>query len=526
MSEIILTNELTAWGETKTIAEWARDERATADAKIIAKRYESGNTPEHAISYKVNLRHAVIRPGRAKEYPAFGERKILSEWSRDRRCCVSQWTLRNRVESGWNVEKALTTPPKYPLGRTPGPAKLIHAWGESKPAGTWANDSRCSVDQVTVRNRLRKGWEPERAISEPAPRAEFFSRISAFGETKTALEWTCDPRCEVCLTTLRNRLTRGMEVERALTTPPAAVGWAAGTERSPRKSFEWKGRIQTLGEWSRDPECRVSLATLSARIAAGWDFELAMQTRANDPKVISARKRRPYELVEYTAFGETKPLYEWVNDPRSKVSRETLVKRIKRGCSMQNALQTPAFGLQSGEVLPRYEAFGVTKTRREWTRDPRCRVAAQDLTKRIRAGWTIEDALTTPPHDFDRMSLINGVIISAFGEQKTAGQWARDSRCSVKHGTILRRLNGGIAPEEAISAPPGDVKGEDGSVRIYAQFMTAFGESKTLRDWIADPRCLAKKTHVRDRLRYGWTLERALTTAKMSAQEASRIRHA
>jgi hypothetical protein len=45
---------------------------------------------------------------------AFGEVKCLSEWSEDRRCCVSHVALRNRLQRGWNAERALTTPSQSP----------------------------------------------------------------------------------------------------------------------------------------------------------------------------------------------------------------------------------------------------------------------------------------------------------------------------------------------------------------------------------------------------------------------------
>lgn len=41
----------------------------------------------------------------------FGERKTISEWSRDPRCAVDHGTLHSRLwRSGWDPEKAITTP--------------------------------------------------------------------------------------------------------------------------------------------------------------------------------------------------------------------------------------------------------------------------------------------------------------------------------------------------------------------------------------------------------------------------------
>lgn len=47
----------------------------------------------------------------------------------------------------------------------------------------------------------------------------------AFGETKTVSEWTRDPRCAIkCKQTLRDRLKAGWDDERAITEPPARRG--------------------------------------------------------------------------------------------------------------------------------------------------------------------------------------------------------------------------------------------------------------------------------------------------------------
>lgn len=43
------------------------------------------------------------------EYNAFGETKTLAEWSKDERCVVAKNSLWWRLNKGWDIEKALTT---------------------------------------------------------------------------------------------------------------------------------------------------------------------------------------------------------------------------------------------------------------------------------------------------------------------------------------------------------------------------------------------------------------------------------
>lgn len=47
---------------------------------------------------------------------------------------------------------------------------------------------------------------------------------------------------------------------------------------------------------------------------------------------------------------------------------------------------------------PQITAFGETKSRMEWVEDERCRVSVNGLIRRLESGRTPEEAITTPPH--------------------------------------------------------------------------------------------------------------------------------
>ena len=103
---------------------------------------------------------------------AFGETKTLLEWLKDPRCAdVSNRAIRSRLKKGWEPERALTTPNKQ--GMKLGVHCISHntvwvnAFGERKPITEWSQDERCVVNKVTIRYRLSKGWSAETAISTP-----------------------------------------------------------------------------------------------------------------------------------------------------------------------------------------------------------------------------------------------------------------------------------------------------------------------------------------------------------------------
>jgi hypothetical protein len=54
-----------------------------------------------------------------------------------------------------------------------------------------------------------------------------------------------------------------------------------------------------------------------------------------------ARNKR--STVRLTAFGETKPMLEWLKDKRCVVSRDTLARRIRDGYDHESSISCPIF---------------------------------------------------------------------------------------------------------------------------------------------------------------------------------------
>lgn len=101
---------------------------------------------------------------------AFGETKCAADWLRDKRCKIKGNTLKMRLGMGWEIEKALTTPPnafKKEISQNISTVRMITAFGETKCISAWSEDKRCKIGYSGLKIRLKKGWEPEQAISAP-----------------------------------------------------------------------------------------------------------------------------------------------------------------------------------------------------------------------------------------------------------------------------------------------------------------------------------------------------------------------
>lgn len=149
-------------------------------------------------------------------------------------------------------------------------------------------------------------------------------------------------------------------------------------------------------------------------------------------------------------------------------------------------------------------AWGETKTLSQWRDDPRCNIEdTHTIVRRIRQGMTAEDAISKSSY-FDQCTKIK-----AFGEVKTVAEWTRDPRCTIPYSALLFRLNAGWPEEESITRPSGDKKGRQRN----SQLLTAFGETKTYPGWTKDPRCVVKESCLRMRIHeYGYSPEQAIVT--------------
>jgi len=207
--------------------------------------------------------------------------------------------------------------------------------------------------------------------------------------------------------------------------------------------------LRVEGGWSTEIRVPVNCLGCGKRMTATPKNLMANRTgcrlcasRSTGP--ISALKRFRHRMVP--AFGEAPRLVkEWSKDPRCRASYSAVQYRLRQGWPLEKALTTPCLrGASKPEM--RREAFGESKGITDWSRDPRSVVNLSSIRRRLNQGMSLEDALTRPPGNFK--------LYSAFGESKGLGEWSRDSRCLVRYDSLRERVRRGIELEVALTTPP------------------------------------------------------------------------
>lgn len=90
-----------------------------------------------------------------------GETKTRTEWCRIQG--IAPLMFLRRIQAGWSVEKALSTP----AGHRPANLYLTFR-GETRTLAEWCR--QLGFKRTLIDRRLRAGWDADKALSTPAPR--------------------------------------------------------------------------------------------------------------------------------------------------------------------------------------------------------------------------------------------------------------------------------------------------------------------------------------------------------------------
>ena len=209
----------------------------------------------------------------------------------------------------------------------------------------WLRD-RQRVRDMKHGHAIHKAWQGMRERCYSAKHPEYPNigargvRVDDVWEDFRAFHaWamTAGYRKGLCLTRLERAKNYGptncawlSRIEAPRFHPPTKVS------RKPRFTIPAFGEQKGAMAWARDPRCTVTASGLLARLRAGTPPEWAITA-------INERPDIEREGNGLRAFGSTRSAHAWARDPRARVGSTTIVARIKRGWTPEQAIMTPPF---------------------------------------------------------------------------------------------------------------------------------------------------------------------------------------
>lgn len=175
--------------------------------------------------------------------------------------------------------------------------------------------------------------------------------VTAFGETKTCAGWVEDNRCVIDeWRTLRGRIKAGWSAEKAITTPVTKNGRRPATvsndlANTNKQKYEAFGESKNISGWFEDKRnyCK-TFENLYARVRRGHSIEEAMSKDFGQNRYSKTAETQRRAAPQITAFGESKSLADWADDPRCTIEKRTLHARLKDNWPIEDAIVTPKNG--------------------------------------------------------------------------------------------------------------------------------------------------------------------------------------
>lgn len=124
-------------------------------------------------------------------FPHYGGRGIVvcDDWSSF--TTFKRWATRSGYEEGLQLDRIDNDGPYSPENCRWTTARVnarnrrsnipVTAYGETKILIEWAEDPRCQVKEMTFRKRIRSGWDPERALTQPSRNHATFTNTNPKG---------------------------------------------------------------------------------------------------------------------------------------------------------------------------------------------------------------------------------------------------------------------------------------------------------------------------------------------------------
>lgn len=271
-----------------------------------------------------------------KRLTAFGETKTQVQWTRDPRCVVEEYTIKRRLDNGWDVEAALITPAKpYTRGDLLVGTRIgnLTVTGPSEPGPTAARYTPVVCDCGN-----------EKQVQTSTLRTE---RITTCGCRAPELDLPEGTR-------VGQLVVLGPSVyERGKRRHP--VRCDCGLELLAERRMLRSGRIQRCKRQLPDPDVGVRFNSLvvtgptlpgkgrrvPVRCVCGAELAVGLSALINGGNKSCGCLRYDVRSKPITAFGETKFASAWADDPRCVVNLKTLRGRLAQDWDPVRALTTP-----------------------------------------------------------------------------------------------------------------------------------------------------------------------------------------
>lgn len=236
--------------------------------------------------------------------------------------------------------------------------------------------------------------------------------------------------------------------------PSGASAWHypvrcdCGTVKATKDLHLYRRTIQSCG-------CLVAERTRAATITHGqsktrlYKIWAGMKTRATNPNIQCAAYYSGRGISLYTEWERFETFRDWALSSGYEDNLTIERQDVNGDYSPDNCCWvTRREQSRNTRQTLRVTAFGETKLVPEWLEDPRCKATVDAMYKRLEDGWHPESAIVTPTKITPPPKMY-----SAFNEEKSAAEWSKDPRCKATRIAVYQRLRNGWDPESAISTP-------------------------------------------------------------------------
>lgn len=488
-------------GESLTIKEWSA--KSGVPASTIRTRLRNGMSVGKALhvgnllSVRPNVPNVpapepMVSPrtkkGRGREprmISSNGHSLTAKGWAKKLGMCYATVCRRLKL---YPIEKALS-PGAISPGRVP---RTISCHGETLSVPDWSR--KIGVNYNLINSRLKRGWPPEKALSDRSNRGRPRKVIlipydlTFEGRTMGLPEWASEIGTSV--ETLVKRIKHGYPIEKVL--KPDARGKNGRTVLLTKD-----GKTQNLTEWAK--ELGITISAMSRRMDRtpnDWAFQKSHRTKYDD-----LPENRKWKLVNRRAIdagGKGWTFEEFMEDvgimpgPKAILARKDPDKPWGPGNAGWINQSIPVKTSPAAKII-RFR--GKEMSLRAWGKELGLGIAT--ISQRLnRLGWTIEKALTTPHVP---SGLHCSRLVTWNGQTMSMRAWAK--KLGLSYTVIGMRFRKGMSADEVFTTPI--------PVRA-ARILTHQGRTMRARDWERE-KGLTKGT-IQRRLRGGWSQGAAIDT--------------